>query len=152
MDLDQITERIEFGTITGRLSGFINDLALENWKPVRFIAWFETPEDDDLAHTISQEAVKNIASIGGGGASNLFSGTFLRVFKTFRYDRIGLGCYLHKGVCQMMGMDPKGETYFLIKGGGLPRIDVLGYNPRVSWDVLVERLGRLSSSNNMIVE
>ena len=152
LDLDQITERIEFGTITGRLSGFINDLALENWKPVRFIAWFETPEDDDLAHTISQEAVKNIASIGGGGASNLFSGTFLRVFKTFRYDRIGLGCYLHKGVCQMMGMDPKGETYFLIKGGGLPRIDVLGYNPRVSWDVLVERLGRLSSSNNMIVE
>ena len=151
LDLDQLTSKFEFGNITGRLSGSINGLILENWHPVTFFAWLETPDDDDSAHTISQKAVNNIASIGGG-ASNLLSRSFLKMFDTFRYDKIGFGCYLSKGVCQMMGMEPSGEKYYLIKGGGLPRIDVVGYNSRINWDVLVERLGRLASTDNMVVK
>jgi hypothetical protein len=151
LDLDQITKKFEFGNITGRLSGEINQLVLENWHPVTFIAWLETPENDDSAHTINQKAVNNIASIGGG-ASNLLSRSFLSMFDTFRYDKIGFGCYLNKGSCQMMGMQPSGEQYYLIKGGGLPRIDVVGYNSRINWDVLVERLSRLASTDNVVVE
>lgn len=151
LDLDQLTKKFEFGNITGRLSGEINQLILENWQPVTFIAWLETPDNDDSAHTINQKAVNNIASIGGG-ASNLLSRSFLSMFDTFRYDKIGFGCYLYKGSCQMMGMQPSGEQYYLIKGGGLPRIDVVGYNSRINWDVLVERLSRLASTDNVVVE
>jgi hypothetical protein len=151
LDLDQLTKKFEFGNITGRLSGYINTLELENWHPVTFFAWLGTPDDDDSSHRISQKAVKNIASIGGGAASDLLSRSFLGFFETFGYDKIGVGCYLHNGVCQMQGLEAIGEGYYLIKGGGLPRIDVLGYNPQVNWDVLVERLGRVASPDKVIV-
>lgn len=152
LDLDELTQKFEFGNITGRLSGFINKLVLENWHPVTFFAWLGTPDNDDSRHRISQKAVKNIASIGGGAATDLLSRSFLGFFETFGYDKMGVGCYLHNGVCQMMGLAAAGEGYYLIKGGGLPRIDVLGYNPRVNWDVLVERLGRVASPEAVIVK
>ena len=152
LDLDQLTRKFEFGNITGRLTGFVNKLVLENWHPVTFFAWLGTPDDDDSTHRISQKAVKNIASIGGGGASDLLSRSFLGFFETFGYDKIGIGCYLHNGVCQMMGLEAAGPGYYLIKGGGLPRIDVLGYNTQVNWDVLVERLGRVVTTDKVIVQ
>ncbi|NOU23670.1 MAG: C4-dicarboxylate ABC transporter [Methyloglobulus sp.] len=152
LDLDQLTRKFEFGNITGRMSGYVNKLVLENWHPITFYAWLGTPDNDDSSHRISQTAVKNIASIGGGGATDLLSRSFLGFFETFGYDKIGIGCYLYNGVCQMMGLEAAGQGYYLIKGGGLPRIDVLGYNPRVNWDVLVERLGRVASPDKVIVQ
>jgi hypothetical protein len=152
LDLDQLTRKFEFGNITGRLSGYVNQLVLENWHPITFFAWLGTPDDDDSGHRISQKAVNNIASIGGGGATDLLSRSFLGFFETFGYDKIGVGCYLYNGVCQMMGLEAAEQGYYLIKGGGLPRIDVLGYNPRVNWDVLVERLGRVASPDKAIVQ
>lgn len=152
LDLEQLTGKFKFGSITGKLSGFVRQLYLENWKPVTFYAWIGTPEDDDSSHRISQKAVKNIASIGGGGASDILSKSFLSLFETFGYDRLGLGCYLHDGVCQLMGVEARASGYAIITGGGLPRIDVIGYNPQVDWNVLMERLSRISASEEVIVE
>jgi hypothetical protein len=153
LDLDQITRKFEFGGITGRLSGFVKNLQLENWRPVGFYAWFGTPEDDDSRHRISQKAVQNIANIGGGGAADLLSRSFLRFFDTFGYDEIGLGCYLHDGVCQMMGIEAaENGGYRIIKGGGLPRIDVIGYNSKIDWPVLIERLQRVTASDEVIIK
>jgi len=152
LDLEQLTGKFKFGSITGKLSGFVRQLYLENWKPVTFYGWIGTPEDDNSSHRISQKAVKNIASIGGGGASDLLSKSFLSLFETFGYDRLGLGCYLHNGVCQLMGVEPKESGYAIITGGGLPRIDVIGYNPQVDWNVLMERLSRISTSEEVIIE
>jgi hypothetical protein len=152
LDLDQITRKFEFGNITGRLSGYVKELTLENWRPTRFLAWLGTPENDDSSHRISQKAVNNIASIGGGGATDILSRSFLSMFETFGYDKIGIGCYLNKGVCQMMGVKATPQGYYLITGGGLPRIDVMGYNPQVDWQVLMERLGRISASDEVIVQ
>jgi len=154
LDMDQITRRFEFGGITGRLSGFVKNLVMENWRPLSFYAWLGTPDDDDSRHRISQKAVKNIASIGGGGATDLVSRSFLSLFETFGYDKLGLGCYLHQGVCQLMGLEPteSKEGYYIIKGGGLPRIDVIGYNARIDWNVLMERLKRITSSDKVIIQ
>ncbi len=152
LDLEQLTGKFSFGSITGKLSGFVRQLYLENWKPVTFYAWLGTPDDDDSSHRISQRAVNNIASIGGGGASDLLSRSFLGLFETFGYDKLGLGCYLHQGVCQLMGVKATSTGYAMITGGGLPRIDVIGYNPRVDWNVLMERLGRITTSDKVIVK
>jgi len=152
LDLDQLTRKFQFGGITGRLSGFVKNLQLENWRPVGFYAWFGTPDDDDSRHRISQKAVQNIANIGGGGAADLLSRSFLQFFETFGYDKIGLGCYLHDGVCQLMGIEATATGYRIIKGGGLPRIDVIGYNPRVDWSVLMERLERITTSDEVIIK
>ncbi|MFA5921289.1 MAG: C4-dicarboxylate ABC transporter [Methylococcaceae bacterium] len=152
LDLDQLTSKFEFGGITGKLSGFIKQLAMENWQPVSFYAWLGTPDDDDSRHRISQKAVKNIASIAGGGASDILSRSFLSIFDTFGYDKIGMGCYLHDGVCQLMGVEARPQGYAIITGGGLPRIEVIGYNPRVDWNVLMERLKRISASDEVIIK
>ncbi len=152
LDLDQLTRKFEFGGIKGKLSGFVRDLYLENWQPVTFYAWLGTPDDDDSSHRISQKAVKNIASIGGGGAADVLSRSFMGLFETFMYDKIGMGCYLHNGVCQLMGVEPAKQGYYIIKGGGLPRIDVIGYNPRLDWNVLMQRLKRISTSDEVIIE
>ncbi|MEC4748720.1 C4-dicarboxylate ABC transporter [Methylomicrobium sp. Wu6] len=152
LDLDQLTGKFQFGGITGKMSGFVKNLQLENWRPVSFYAWFGTPDDDDSRHRISQKAVQNIANIGGGGAADLLSRSFLQFFETFGYDKIGLGCYLHDGVCQLMGIEATSTGYSIIKGGGLPRIDVIGYNPRVDWSVLMERLERITTSDQVIIK
>ena len=152
LDLDQLTRKFKIGGIEGRLSGFIHNLYLENWRPVTFYAWLGTPEHDDSRHRISQKAVENLASIGGGGATDLISRTFLRFFDTFGYDRLGIGCYLYQGVCQLMGVEPAKQGYYIVKGGGLPRIDVIGYNPRIDWNVLLERLKRITTSDEVVIE
>lgn len=146
LDLDQLTGKFKFGGITGKLSGYVRELYMENWRPVTFFAWLGTPENDDSRHRISQKAVQNIANIGGGGAADLLSRSFLRFFETFGYDKLGLGCYLYDGVCQLMGVKATESGYAIITGGGLPRIDVIGYNPRVDWNVLMERLKRITTS------
>jgi len=150
LDLDQLTGKFKFGGITGKLSGYVRQLYLENWHPVTFFAWLGTPENDDSRHRISQKAVQNIANIGGGGAADLLSKSFLRFFETFGYDKLGLGCYLHDGVCQLMGVKATESGYSIITGGSLPRIDVIGYNPRVDWNVLIERLKRITTSEASI--
>lgn len=151
LDLDQLTGKFKFGGITGKLSGYVRQLYMENWHPVSFFAWLGTPENDDSRHRISQKAVQNIANIGGGGAADLLSKSFLRFFETFGYDKLGLGCYLHDGVCQLMGVEARESGYAIITGGGLPRIDVIGYNSRVDWNVLMERLKRITASEEVII-
>ena len=151
LDLSAITQKFKMGGIEGRVSGFVNNLYLENWQPVTFHAWLGTPDNDDSRHRISQKAVENIASIGGGGAADLISKGFLRFFDTFGYDSLGFGCYLHQGVCQLMGVEAAEKGYYIIKGGGLPRIDVIGYNPQLDWKVLMQRLSRIFESDKVLI-
>jgi hypothetical protein len=148
LDLEQITQKFSFGGMQGRISGFVKNIYLENWKPVSFYAWLGTPEGDDSPHKISQKAVENIASIGGGGVVDLFSRAVLKLFDNFEYDELGFGCYLYGNVCQMMGVAPAEHGYYIVKGGGLPRIDVMGYNTRIDWPVLQERLDRIVKSSS----
>ncbi|MDD1606944.1 MAG: YdbH domain-containing protein, partial [Methylococcaceae bacterium] len=152
LDLEQLTSKYEFGNITGKLSGFVNQLQIEDGQPIGFLAWIGSPDNDDTPHRISQKAVNNIAHIGGSGTSDLVSRSFLKLFDTFGYDKIGLGCYLHDGVCQLSGVTATDAGYTIVLGGGVPRIDVIGYNTRVDWAVLMERLARISTSDKVIVQ
>jgi len=152
LDLYQLTQKFKMGEMEGKVSGFVNHLYLENWQPNSFYAWIGTPENDDSRHRISQKAVENIASIGGGGAADIISKGFLRFFDTFNYDRLGFGCYLHNGVCQLMGVEAAEQGYYLVKGGGIPRIDIMGYNTEVDWNVLMKRLSRISQTDDVLIE
>ena len=92
--------------------------------------------------TSSQRAVTSISSLGGGGGSvsaALQSG-FLRFFKTFHYDRLGLSCQLRNDVCLMSGLEPTETGYYIVKGGGLPRIDIIGNAGRVDWPTLLAQI------------
>ncbi|MDD1617867.1 MAG: hypothetical protein CG439_2931 [Methylococcaceae bacterium NSP1-2] len=54
LDLEQLTSKYEFGNITGKLSGFVNQLQIEDGQPIGFLAWLGSPDNDDTPHRISQ--------------------------------------------------------------------------------------------------
>lgn len=143
LDLERVTRVFDFGRITGRLEGRIDGLQLVGWQPVAFNALLKSPADDDLPHRISQRAVENLTALGNNGAVAL-SGTFLRVFESFRYDRLMLKVDLAGQRAVLDGIPHKDGGYYLVKGAGLPRIDVIGRNRNVAWRDLVERLRHIS--------
>jgi hypothetical protein len=141
--------------ITGRLSGAITGLELFNWTPVAFDARLRTPPGDRSRHRISQRAVENIGSIGGGsaGVTAALSSGFLRFFESFNYDQLGLSCRLENDVCTMDGVAPAPNGgYYLVKGKGIPRIDVIGGAHRVDWPRLVQQLIAVTQSEGPVVK
>lgn len=152
LDLQTLTSTFSFGKITGKLEGQIDQLYMENWKPVSFDARFATPEDDDSRHRISQRAVDNISNLGGSGVAGALSRSFLRFFEEFGYDRLGISCRLKNGVCEMGGVGPAKQGYYLVKGGGVPRIDIVGFNRRIDWELLVQKLIEITESGEPVVQ
>ena len=153
LDLALVTQTFSFGMITGRLSGRIADLETFGWMPESFDAVLYTPPDDRSKHRISQRAVTNLSSIGGGSGGSVaaaLQGGFLKFFDDFGYDRLGLSCRLANDVCVMGGVEKAGTGYYIVKGAGLPRIDVIGSQTRVAWTTLVRQLGAVMESEIVV--
>jgi hypothetical protein len=153
LDLDLVTRTFEFGSITGRLSGYVSDLETFGWMPEAFDAFLFTPPDDASKHRISARAVTNLSSIGGGsggGVAAALQGGFLRFFDDYRYDRLGLSCRLANDVCLMGGVLPAPGGYYIVKGAGLPRINVIGSQSRVAWTTLVRQLASAMESEIVV--
>jgi len=146
LDLEALTSTFSFGKITGKLEGRIDDLYLENWKPVSFNARFATPEQDASRHRISQRAIDNISNLGGSGMSGALSRSFLSFFEEFGYARLGVSCHLENGVCEMDGVEAAAQGSYLVKGSGLPRIDIVGYNHQVDWALLIGKLTEIAAT------
>jgi hypothetical protein len=152
IDLETLTSTFAFGKITGRLNGKVDSLRMEAWRPVSFDASFGTPADDPGPHRISQQAVDNISNLGGVGISGALSRSFLRFFEEFGYDKLGISCRLRDGVCEMGGIERADAGYYLVKGGGLPRIDIVGFNRSTDWHLLIEKLKQISEGGTPVVE
>ncbi len=153
LDLALVTNTFSFGMITGRLSGEIAELETFAWMPEAFDARIYTPPGDRSRHRISQRAVQNLSSIGGGTGGSVaaaLQGGFLKFFDDFGYDRLGLSCRLANDVCAMGGIEPAGNGFYIVKGSGLPRIDVVGNQTRVAWTRLVRQLARITESDIVV--
>jgi hypothetical protein len=67
-------------------------------------------------------------------------------FEDFAYDALGIRCRLQDGICNMGGISKADTGYYIVRGRGLPRIDVIGYASRVDWARLVEQLKAIEQS------
>jgi hypothetical protein len=153
IDLETLTRTFSFGRIEGRLDGRVDGLDMESWRPVAFDAEFATPENDSSRHRISQKAVDNISSIGGAGVGGALSRSFMRFFEDFPYQRLGIRCRLENGICDMGGVAPAVDGYYLVKGRLIPpRLDVIGYADRVNWDTLMAQIMAVTGQQDVIVE
>lgn len=151
IDLAQLTGAFSFGLIEGRLDGDVNALRLVNWQPVAFEARLATPPGDRSRKRISQRAIDNISSLGGGPTGVLSRGA-MRFFEDFAYARIGWGCVLRDGVCHMDGIKPADNGgYVLVEGRLLPRIDVVGFQHEVDWNTFLSQLKSASASQGVEV-
>ena len=136
LDLGAMTSVFDFGSITGRMDGSVNNLQLVDWKPVAFDARLLAGSGG----RISQRAVNNLTTVGGGGIAAGLQGVVLKLFKTFGYKRIGLNCTLQASVCRMSGLESGGDSYTILEGSGLPRLQVVGHQAQVDWPTLIDRL------------
>lgn len=150
IDMGEITRTFNFGSITGKLEGEVADLKLKQWKPVSMNAWLHTAEGPE-EKIISQRAVENITALGGEGTAAALQRTFLRFFKQFRYDKIGLSCELRDDICKMGGVEKRPDGFVIVKGQGLPAVNVNGYTQYVSWKDLLGRMQRITDSNSKVI-
>lgn len=148
LDLQRLTEVFGFGSISGRLDGDIDKLHMLAWHPVAFDANLRA----DDGGRISQRAIDSLSHLGGGLGSGLQS-TVLKVFKSFGYDRIGLGCTLRDDICHMRGVTAASDGgYVIVDGRGLPHIEIIGHQHDVDWPTLVERLAAATAGGGVRVE
>ncbi len=150
LDLLRLTEVLDFGSITGRLDGHVNDLRLVDWTPVAFDAEFLTDNHAGIKQRISQRAVQNISSVGDASFMSSLQGKLIGLFDDFGYRRIGIACKLVNQVCEMSGLgdSDRGQvvnSFTIVAGAGIPRLTVVGFNRRVDWPTLVERLTAVGS-------
>ncbi len=145
-DLETLTETFSFGRITGHVDGEISGLQMLQWEPVAFTASLTSTAKDTTKRRISQRAVENISSVSGGGAAAALSSGVMGFFDDFAYDSLGLKCQLRDGVCNMGGIAKAKTGYYIVRGRGLPRIDVIGYASQVDWTRLVEQLKAIQQS------
>jgi len=151
LDLDLLTRTFSFGNIQGRIDLSVNGLELVNWQPVSFDAKLAS-SPGEYRKRISQKAVQNISALGGAGGAAALQRSYMRIFENFGYSRIGLSCVLRNDVCTMDGVEDSGSgAYTIVKGGGIPAINVLGYNRRVGWQELLTRLKRVLQDNMQAV-
>ncbi|MDT3669609.1 MAG: hypothetical protein ROZ37_04660 [Aromatoleum sp.] len=149
IDLGQLTETFSFGSITGLIDADIRALELAGWRPVQFDARVAS-SPGSYRRRVSQRAVQNIGALGGAGAVAALQRGFIGLFDTFGYRDIGFSCVLRHGVCMVGGLADvggAGEGFYLVRGGGVPALNVIGYNRRVDWNELIGRLQRVIASN-----
>ncbi|HZV55388.1 MAG TPA: hypothetical protein VFF82_10655 [Rhodocyclaceae bacterium] len=139
LDLGMLTRTFSFGSILGRFDADIVGLELNGWQPVRFDARVRSSAGD-YRRSISRGALRDISALGGAAGAAAVQASPAGFFNTFDYERIGFGCSLRQSVCQFDGLEPAGEGYVIVKGSGLPRVEVIGYNRRIDWNLLVSRI------------
>ena len=142
LDLGLVTRTFEVGSITGKLEADVLGLELFAWTPQSFDARLATPKGDKSRHRISAKAVSSLSNVGGGGGGvvqALQSGV-LKFFDEYSYDKLGITCKLRGEVCEMSGIEPAGVGYYIVKGAGIPRIDIVGSAGRVNWNQLISSI------------
>lgn len=147
LDLLRLTEVLDVGSITGRLDGQVRGLRLVDWTPVAFDARLQTDpaaaRRAGSGQRISQRAVQDISSVGDASFVTSLQGRLIGLFDDFRYGRIAIGCRLSNQVCRMSGLEGPGsetDAFTIVRGAGIPRLDVVGFNRDVDWPTLIERV------------
>lgn len=147
IDLQSLTSAFDFGGITGKLDGRIDQLRLVDWQPVAFDAQLRTDRKRGVRQRISQRAVQDLSSVGDASLVTSLQSQLIGLFDDFGYSRIGIGCQLIDEVCTMSGLGSAGEGFTIVRGSGIPRLTVVGFNRRVDWPTLVERLAAVGAGD-----
>jgi len=150
IDLRLLTEAFAMGSMTGRVNLDVDDLLTHSLEPLRFSAHLYSSPDDDQPHTVSQQAVDMISSLGSGSSGAVSRG-LLRFFKTFHYGKIDWRCEFADGICEMYGANAqRTEPWTIMSAGIPPAVRILGNNARVDGNRLLKQI--MQAINNGHVE
>ena len=143
IDLGMLTETFEFGHISGIIKGYVRDLVITDGQAESFEALIETVQRDGVSQKINVEALKKISILGTGSAAVLSSGIY-QFFKEYRYKKIGFKGFLKNDKFILLGVESEGNKEYLVKGGFFPpKVDVINYTRKVSFQEMIKRLKRI---------
>ena len=77
---------------------------------------------------------------GGGSVMQALQSGVLQFFDEYSYEKLGITCRLRGDVCEMSGVEPAAGGYYIVKGSGVPRIDIIGNAGRVNWNQLMSSI------------
>ena len=151
LDLGMLTRTFSFGSIGGRFDADLHDLEMLGWKPLRFEARIASAPGDE-PRIVSYGALRDITAMGAG-ATDAPLGPIPERAGGFGYARIGIGCRLAHGVCELDGIAREGDGIVLMESSGMPSVRIIGYNPRIDWEALVARIREvLAGKPGVVIE
>jgi hypothetical protein len=156
LNLYELTKGTSFGEIEGILQGHIHNLEITNGQPQKFELLLETVKTKGIDQKISVEAMDNIARIGGGKSPFMgLSGAFITVFERLPYSKMGIRASLANDSFRIKGSDWEGGPDYLVKSGGIPRVDVVNHSPDtpISFKAMVRRIkGIMASKSGPVIK
>ena len=147
LDLQKLTNTLEIGAIQGRLRGHVDNLRMVNWQPVQFDASLSTI--GSKKRVISARALNSLSEVGGGPTGAMSRG-FLGMFKRFSYAELHFACRLQNQVCYLSGPKAAGGGIYMVKGAGLPRVDVVAYATQVDWPQVIRQFKEIASGESEV--
>jgi hypothetical protein len=151
IDLEQLSEALGIGRITGRLSGSIKGLRVAYGQPVAFHLRMESVPTKGVTQTVSLKAVNSISLISTGSAlSGMGASLMTTFFKKFPYEKIGFESGLKNDVFTIRGIIQEDGVEYLVKRSLLGGINVINRNPdnRIGFSDMVERAKRVTGTRS----
>lgn len=150
ISLEQLTQKIAVGKMTGVIQGSLRNFAMEYGEPASFVLDVESVAKRGVGQSISMDAIQSISILGTGADSALNRG-ITQFFKEYPYSKIGLRCVLKNDQFSVNGTIHDGGKEYLVRRGLLRGVDVVNQNPNnvISFRDMAERIKRLSRSPEM---
>jgi hypothetical protein len=151
IDLGELTQTIDVGSVTGIAEGRISGLVFSYGGPERFVLDIGTVDRRGVEKRVSVEFVDKLTILGSG--STLFSGLLRtglnRFVHNYNYSAIGIHLELKDDYFTLRGMIHEGDTEYFIKRSGLTGINVINQNPNnlIGFNDMMRRLERINVTN-----
>lgn len=149
LNLEQLTNTIPFGKVTGILKGEVKDLAISYGQPESFILFLESVKTKGVPQKFSLGAVNDLSIISSGESSAIAPNKgFTRFVSEFGYEKIGIYCSLKNDSFTLRGTIREKGVEYLVKRSWLFGISVVNKKPknRIRFRDMMGRLERIGQS------
>ncbi|HUP25565.1 MAG TPA: hypothetical protein VNB06_21815 [Thermoanaerobaculia bacterium] len=145
LDLEQLTQTLEFGRVTGVLAGELSEVELIGSTPVRLVGELRTVERQGVPQRLSVKAVNNLTLLGTGADASFLERGLRSFFESYPYQAIGIAVLLEGDDFVLRGLETRGDKELFLKGRWPLRLDIVNAKPgtRVSYEVMTSRIGNL---------
>ena len=149
LHLERLSQALDLGMVTGRISGGLTGLEVAYGQPVAFDLILNSVKEKGVSQRVNLKAVNSISVLGtGAGLQGVGVKMVTTFFKDFPYKKIGIQCKLRNDVFQVKGLIKEGGKEYLVRKPAFSGINVVNSNPdnRISFSDMRERLKRITSS------
>jgi hypothetical protein len=145
IDLEQLTQTLEFGRITGVLRGELREAELVGATPVRLLGEMRTVKRPGIPQRLNIRAVNNLTLLGTGSDASFLERGLRSLVDTYPYEAIGIAVLLEGDDFVLRGLERRGEKELFLKGRWPLRLDIVNAVPgtRVSYEAMTSRIGNL---------